>query len=349
VLLEQEIVQTGRWIATQQESSGEIYWWKGDKSDPWNHTHAAMALLLAGLREQADAAFRFLAATQDANGGWPMERRGGGVVDASQDTNQAAYIATGAWFHYRATGDRRFLAELWPAVERAVEFVVSMQEPSGAIAWVKSADGGVWHQPLIAGSSSIYGSLVSAERIAETLGADPSRWSAARTLLGDCLRERISVFDTDDLPERAGRYAMDWYYPVLGGALRGEIGRRRMTDLFWMERFYGGALGSRCVADDRKWFTTAESSEMVMAYDLVGLSRRAREVFASLRRLRRADGGYWTGWIMPTGVVWPLEPTTYTAAAVLVADDALARRSRTSDFFRDLGAEDDAAANAAAS
>ena len=56
--------------------------------------------------------------------------------------------------------------------------------------------------------------------------------------------------------------------------------------------------------------------------------------------MRRADGGYWTGWTMPTGVVWPLEPTTYTAAAAIVANDALARRTRTSGFFREIGGDD---------
>jgi hypothetical protein len=347
VLSEQEVLQTGRWIRAHQEPSGEIYWWKGDKSDPWNHLHAAMALLLAGLREEADAAFRFLIDTQEDDGGWPMERRDGRVVDASRDTNQAAYIATAAWFHYRATADRRFLGEMWPSVERAIDFVAAMQEPSGAIAWVRSPQGEVWHEPLLAGSGSIHGSLVCAERIACELGADRATWNTARARLGDCLRERIEVFDAASLPERTGRYAMDWYYPVLGGALRGEAGRRRMTDETWTQRFYAAALGCRCVADDRKWFTTAETSEMVMAYDLVGLSRRAREVFASLRRLRRADGGYWTGWTMPTGVVWPLEPTTYTAAAVLVANDRLARRTRTADFFVDLADEESAQSIAA--
>jgi len=94
---------------------------EGDKADPWNHTHAAMAMLLADLREEADAAYRFLVDTQAENGGWAMERRDDRVVDHSQDTNQAAYIATGAWFHFLATGDRRFLEALWATVERAIE------------------------------------------------------------------------------------------------------------------------------------------------------------------------------------------------------------------------------------
>jgi hypothetical protein len=340
VLSDDEILGTARWIAAHQHPSGEIYWWEGDKADPWNHTHAAMAMLLADMRDEADAAYRFLADTQAVNGGWAMERRNGRVVDGSQDSNQTAYIASGAWFHFVATGDRRFLEELWPTVERAVDFVVEMQDESGAISWVRSPAGQIWRAPLLAGSGSIYGSFVCAERIAAELGCERPRWSEARARLGDCLRGDLRVFDAADLPERAGRYAMDWYYPVLGGALRGEAGRRRMTDPFWMERFYVEGLGCRCVADNRKWFTVAESSELVMSYDAVGLTRRGREIFATLQKMRRADGGYWTGWSMPTGVVWPLEPTTYTAAAVVIANDALARRTRTSAFFREISGDD---------
>jgi len=301
-------------------------------------------MLLADMREEADAAYRFLVDAQKPSGGWAMERRDDRAVDESQDSNQAAYIATGAWFHFVATGDRRFLEELWPTVERAIDFVADMQEDSGAIAWVRSPAGDVWRAPLLAGSGSIYGSFVCAERIAAELDCDRPRWSEARARLGDCLRGDLRVFDAADLPERAGRYAMDWYYPVLGGALRGEAGRRRMIDPFWTERFCVDGLGSRCVADNRKWFTVAESSELVMSYDAVGLTRRSREIFTTLQKLRRADGGYWTGWTMPTGVVWPLESTTYTAAAVLVANDALARRTRTSSFFREISG-DDAIAN----
>jgi hypothetical protein len=343
MLSDHEIEDTALWIASHQETSGEIYWFEGDKADPWNHLHAAMAMLLGGLRDEADAAFRFLVDTQTESGGWAMERRGGAVVDASEDTNQSAYIGTAAWFHFQATRDRRFLVELWPTLERAIDFVVGMQLESGAISWVRSADGRQWDAGLIAGSGSIYGSLVSAERIARELGEERAHWSVARERLGACLRGDLRTFEHSDLPEAAGRYAMDWYYPVLGGALRGEPGRRRLADAFWTERFFAEGMGCRCVADDRKWFTVAESSELVLSLELVGSARRARELFGSLARLRRRDGGYWTGWTMPAGVIWPLEPTTYTAAAVLVANDALARRTRTCTFFHDLGSTDEAA------
>ncbi len=341
LLSDDEIVDTAHWIASHQTASGEIYWFDGDKADPWNHLHAAMAMLLGGLRDEADAAYRFLVGTQTADGGWAMERRGGVVVDASQDTNQSAYVATAAWFHFQASGDRKFLIELWPTIERAIDFVCSMQLANGAISWVRSADGRIWDAALIAGSGSTFGSIVCAERIALELGEDRPLWAAAREKLGACLRGDLRVFESSDLPEAAGRYAMDWYYPVLGGALRGEAGRRRLADPRRVERFLVEGVGCRCVADDRKWFTVAESSELVLSLELVGSARRAREVFTALSRLRRRDGGYWTGWTMPAGVVWPLEPTTYTAAAVLVANDALARRTRTCTFFHDLGIADE--------
>ena len=42
-----------------------------------------------------------------------------------------------------------------------------------------------------------------------------------------------------------------------------------------------------------------------------------------MQHLRDADGGYWTGYVYPDDVNWPAEHTTYTAAAVILAADAL--------------------------
>ena len=39
----------------------------------------------------------------------------------------------------------------------------------------------------------------------------------------------------------------------------------------------------------------------------------------------------------PDNIFWPVEPNTWTAAAILVTDDTLAGRTRTSGFFRSLG------------
>ncbi len=45
------------------------------------------------------------------------------------DTNVTCYIANGVWHHYLATGDTGFLDELFPAVERAIDFALDQPAP----------------------------------------------------------------------------------------------------------------------------------------------------------------------------------------------------------------------------
>ncbi len=53
-----------------------------------------------------------------------------------------------------------------------------------------------------------------------------------------------------------------------------------------------------------------------------------------MQHLRTDDGGYWTGYVYPDEVVWPQERTTYTAAAVILAVDALTHTTPGSDIMR---------------
>jgi hypothetical protein len=93
----------------------------------------------------------------------------------------------------------------------------------------------------------------------------------------------------------------------------------------------------RCVAD-RPWVTAAETCECVMALDAVGEVDAAYELFAWAQRLRHADGSYWTGIVYPQEVNFPGgERSSYTAAAVVLAADALAGSSPTSGLFRGEG------------
>ena len=69
---------------------------------------------------------------------------------------------------------------------------------------------------------------------------------------------------------------MEWYYPVLGGALRGAAARARIDERW--DDFVVPGLGIRCV-DDRPWVTGAETCELVLALDAIGDSApRARAV-----------------------------------------------------------------------
>ena len=323
------------WLLSHQQPSGEILWSLTGKSDPWDHVHAAMGLAALGRVDEAKAAYRFLARTQEKDGAWAAERVGGVVTRVSHETNHAAYIATGLSHLHCAEPDIDFLAEMWPTVERAIDWVVSLQLPSGAIAWA-SKNGKVWTSPLLTGSSSIHGSLVSAIRIAQQLDHDKPEWRKALKRLARVLRSDPRVFTETDLPEKPGRYSMDWYYPVLGGAVRGAAAREHLTDSDVWPDFVQEGVGCRCVRD-QPWYTVAETCELVLALDAAGLHERAERMLSWTRRQRTEDGAYWTGATYPDNIVFPEgEQTTWTASAVILATDTLRGDSSTSHFFREL-------------
>jgi MMP endo-(1,4)-3-O-methyl-alpha-D-mannosidase len=335
-LTDEERAATADWIASVQRSDGEIPWFPGGKADPWDHIHAAMGLAAAGRIPEAKAAYRFLARTQYPDGGFAFERQNGRVVNSSRDSNHAAYLATGLWHLHTVAPSPEFLAEMWPAVERVVDFVVRLQEPSGAIWWAVDPEGRPWETPLLTGSSSVHGSLTCAIRIGARLGFDRPAWGAVRARLGRLLRERIEHFDHADLPEPIGRHSMDWYYPVLGGALRGAAARARLLDEDFARAFLHEGVGCRCVRE-RPWYTVAETCELAIAFDAAGMRARALEVLSWVASLRDDIGAYWTGVTHPEGELYPEgERTTWTAATVILADEVLAGDRPASVFFREL-------------
>ena len=319
---------TAGFIAAQQRPDGGIPWSEGGQLDPWDHVESAMALSASGLRAEAERAYAFSARTQRADGSWPMLLRGDHVEDAAADTNQCAYVATGVWHHYLVTGDSGFLLEMWPVVRSAVEFVLAAQRPQGELAWAVNALGVPEDFALLTGSASAVQSLYCAGLLAEEVGADPRGWPAAAARLADVVRHRPERF-----ADRA-RWSMDWYYPVLGGAVRGAAAARHLAE-GW-DRFVWPGWGVRCVAD-RPWVTTAETCEFVLALNAVG-DPRADQVFRDVQKLRDTDGGYSMGYVVDDRAVWPEDRPTWTAAAVLLAADALSRTSPGAAVFADAGA-----------
>ncbi len=144
---------------------------------------------------------------------------------------------------------------------------------------------------------------------------DPQpEWELAGGRLAHALRDHQDRFlDKSE-------FSMDWYYPVLGGAVRGEAGRA-LIDSRWAT-FVEPGLGIRCVSTN-PWVTGAETCELVLALDALGDRERALRLLADMQHLRHEDGSYWTGFVFPENVNWPGEQTTYTAAAVILAVDAL--------------------------
>jgi hypothetical protein len=130
------------------------------------------------------------------------------------------------------------------------------------------------------------------------------------------------------------RWAMDWYYPVLCGALGASDGKARLAD-GW-STFVIDGLGVRCVSDE-PWITASETAECALAFATIGDTDTASDLLRWTRSHRRADGSYWTGIVYPEHeerVIFPFEEhTSYTAAAVILAATAIAGAGPASRLF----------------
>jgi hypothetical protein len=326
VLTREELALTAESIATLQRPNGQIPWYEGGHCDPWNHVEAAMALTVSGYPSEARAAYRWLAEAQLGDGSWFNYYVGDRVKDARLDTNVCAYIATGLYHYVLATGDVDFAASLWRHVERAIDFVLRWQLADGTVRWSLDAQGRPESYALLTGSSSIFHSLCCAVALSERLGFAKPEWELAAGRLGHAVAHHPGAFAPKN------EFAMDWYYPIFSGALRGARGERRIHD--GLDRHVMDGLGVRCVSTN-DWVTAAETAECVLALDALGLTSQALDLFRCTNWHRREDGAYLTGIAYPDRVTFPAnETTSYTAAAVLLAADALTSSSRAAGLFR---------------
>ncbi|MCC8249823.1 hypothetical protein [Saccharothrix luteola] len=105
--------ETAWTIAATQRADGSIPWEPGRHVDPWNHVGAAMGMAVTGLRHEAEAAYPWLARTQNPDGSWFAAYRDGHAADRSRDTSFSAYVAVGLRHHWLLAGDERFLTRMW--------------------------------------------------------------------------------------------------------------------------------------------------------------------------------------------------------------------------------------------
>jgi hypothetical protein len=326
VLSAAELRASGEAIAALQLPGGMIPWFPGGHCDPWNHVETAMALDVAGLHSEAALAYQWLADIQRPDGSWwNYYLPDGSVEEAKLDTNVCAYIATGVWHHWLCTTDGAMVQRIWPVVRDALDWVLSKRLSDGRVLWACTADDHPWDYALLTGSASISHALHCGARLGTVVGEPRRDWTAAADVLGGLIGDHPQLFEPKD------RWAMDWYYPVLGGALTGEAAKARLAE-GW-ESFAIDGKGIRCVSD-ADWITASETAECSIAYSAIGDRATAADLLAWVRTHRCDDGSYWTGIVYPSLVTFPDQETSaYTAAAVILAADAIAEASPASHVF----------------
>ncbi len=204
---------------------------------------------------------------------------------------------------------------------------MGLQTHRGEVLWARHADGTPWTFALLTGSSSIGHSLRCAIAIAEELGHERPAWRRSAARLVRTVRDEPDAF----APKH--RWAMDWYYPVLTGAVLGDAGRERLAhrrEAFVIE---AGACAACRIARgsprprpaSARWRTWRSGSSTGPSVCSAGPSACVAE-----------EDRYWTGIVVPEEVHFPGgEQSTYTASAIILAADALADASPAARLFID--------------
>lgn len=313
--LQLDIEAMASFILGLQRDDGEIPWSRGGKTDPWDHVESAMGLAAAGYLKEAERAYRWLAGKQLACGSWYYAYENGRPKDKTREANMSTYIACGLFHHFLLTGDRGFIAEMWPSIVRGINFALGLQAPDGEIYWARDARGQVDKMALLTGSSSVFMSLKCALVMGRLLGKKVGHWVEPLQKLGEAIRNKPNLFNMIK-----SRFSMDWYYPVLCGAVSGKEAKSRISRQW--EKFVVPGWGVRCVSD-RPWVTLAETSELVLALTALEEYEQGKIVLNWISRMKYEDGSYWMGVTFPDGVIWPEERTSWTAAAIILAHDSL--------------------------
>src|SRR3984957_19482230 len=323
ILTADQIISTGHAIAAVQQADGAIGWPDGHV-DAWNHVECAMALSVCGLRDAARRAYDWLRVSQRPDGSWTKQMPAAQVY-LTTESNHAAYCAVGVWHELLISRDEGFVARMWPTVRAAIDFVLGLQTPRGEIIWRREADGATGQYALLTGSASMYSSLRCAILLAEYLSEPQPDWELAVGQLGHAVAGHPEAFADKS------RFSMDWYYPVLGGPVRGPAAEQLLKQ-GWGTYLVPG-LGVRGVSGG-PGVTGAETCELAIALEAIGDRDKALELFEQIQFLRDPAGAYWTGWQFENRKHYPHEQSAYTAAAVVLAADVLSGGTGAAGVFR---------------
>jgi len=320
--LQRLVQRQADFVISQQLPSGAIPWYRGAITDPWDHIECAIALDLAGRFNEAAKAYNWSSDTQNPDGSWYSSYPQKKQDDQTKDTNFISYIATGVRFHYLATRDLSFLRQMWPVVEKAIDFALSLQQPTGEVFWALSPAGKTWPGAMLTASSCTWHSIRNGVDIAKTLGIDRPKWEAAADKLLRAMREHPELFDKTG--ENKRRYAMNWFYPVLTGVLKGKEAKERIGR-GWNDFVIEG-WGCR-VALDEDTTAVAETGELIIALALIGEHKRARMLLDWTLKLRDDKPGFCRGIKFPEQIPCPPdeERATWTSATLIIAIAALSK------------------------
>jgi len=136
----------------------------------------AIALDAAGHHDEADRYFRWMAGVQGADGSWKTTYDywdGVYLSFVEPEYDSIGAFIYGVYWHYRLTGDAAFMNAMWPAVQKAADWILRNLSPVNGLGAV---DFSIWEEPERGLEHNVYTQawyvlgLVATQAIAESRG-----------------------------------------------------------------------------------------------------------------------------------------------------------------------------------
>ena len=311
-----------------QLKSGAIPSNKDNSHDPWDHIESIMGLNFLQDKESADLAFDWLKNNQNADGSWYSKYLDEKPIELNKPTHYSPYISVAALHHYKIFSDKKKLSELWKTISLALDFSINLQNPNGTIPWSVDKNNKIEEDFLITGSSSILKSIECAIKISRILEeGDNNSWIRAYKSLAMAIKNPKGLFD---VTMDRSRFSMDWYYPIISGALSSEEKDFYIKKI--LKDFYVDGLGIKCVIEE-PWVTVAETSEFIITLVISNRLEEARKIFFEVMNITDENDVPYMGWQYEQNIFWPEEKPSWTSAALILAADSIYNFSSGSDIL----------------
>ena len=321
----------GLYILDCQSPLGAIPSLKNGKLDPWDHIESTMGLTTLGHYDAAKLGFNWLFNNQNSDGSWFSEFKNDQVIQANKQTHFSCYVTVGLLHFFKITKDIDFIRSNWKKASKAINFSINLQNTNGTIPWCINEDNLPDEDYLITASSSILKSLECAMALFNILEdkdkAKLERWEFAYNKLRQAIRNPDGLFD---LKISRKRFSMDCYYPVISGAFSTFESKDFIKKT--VNKFYIEGIGIKCV-EEEPWVTVAETNEFVMAAIKADQLELAKKIFCESLNISDSCNIPYMGWQYEENIFWPDEKPSWTAAALILAADAIYTFTNGSDVF----------------
>lgn len=129
-------------------------------------------------------------------GNWAMNYYADGVVGGPipWEIDETGYMLWAFWDHVRVTGDLDVLRDVYPAVQRAADFLTDCVDPTSGLHCPAIEDDNPQPRQTIHGAGPIWLGMDGAVKAARALGedADAQAWAARRDELGAAIDEHLA-------------------------------------------------------------------------------------------------------------------------------------------------------------